>query len=73
MALQVLRQTLMPIGRSASACAAMFVVLGAGAGPAQALDIVFDYSLDSGSFFSAERKSVLEAAAAVFEVRLLAR
>lgn len=34
------------------------------------IDIVFDYTYDTGSFFSvAERKNTLEAAAAVFETR----
>lgn len=38
--------------------------------PALALDIVFDYSYDTSSFFSAPARSVLNAAAQVFETRL---
>ena len=34
------------------------------------IDIVFDYTYDSGNFFDSTRISVLEAAAAVFETRL---
>jgi hypothetical protein len=38
--------------------------------PALALDIVFDYSHDTSGFFSASARSVLNAAAQVFEARL---
>ncbi|MGB8166535.1 MAG: matrixin family metalloprotease [Chthoniobacteraceae bacterium] len=50
------------------ACAAIFL---AALSPSRALDIQFDYTYDTGNFFvgHADRQSVLNAAAAVFELR----
>ena len=60
----------MPLpSRTLSALAAGFL---AAFTPARALDIQFDYTYDTGSFFvgHADRQSLLDAAAAVFELRL---
>ncbi len=53
----------------------LLLVLAAGflaGAPARALDIQFDYTYDTGNFFvgHADRQSLLDAAAAVFELRL---
>lgn len=41
--------------------------LGLGAGAANALNIVFDYSLDTQNFFTADKRSTLDQVASIFE------
>jgi Matrixin/PEP-CTERM motif len=44
--------------------------LGLGAGTASALDIVFDYSLDTQNFFTADKRITLDQVASIFENNL---
>lgn len=53
-----------------SVCYAALVVLAGSSLPAQAFNIVFDYTYDSSNFFSGARRNVMEQVANVFETRI---